>query len=1019
MPPSSPQVVLTADGLHVSSLDDRSYRYVELPNGLHALLVSDPETESASAAMDVAVGFHSDPEELPGLAHFCEHMLFLGTAKYPDENSYSAFLNAHGGGSNAFTAARHTNYYFDVAAAHLEPALDRFAQFFLAPLFTASATDRELNAVHAEFKNYLHDDYWRLNQAHRARGNPRHPFHRFGVGNRATLDRDDVRDALLRFYDAFYVAHLMRLVVYGREDLATLERWVRDRFSSVRDDASVRVPRFRDLGGPFTDAQLARRLDVLPVKDLQLVVVAWVLPPLHGRDEDGGFTEQHAAMLAHLLGHEGHGSLLSLLKRRAWVTTLHAGVDEEFDEFAHFTVTFEATRDGVEHVDDIVAALFQCLALLRAAPVEPWVFDEQQALAIMHFLFQSKQPPMSYTSALAANLHRYARRDVLTQNALFFPHDAAHIERLLSWLSPERMRLLVVSKSLEGVVDQDERWYGTRFRDTPLSPEQLARWRLSSSSDPTATATDADADALSLSLPTRNEFVATDFSLIDAERVTPAAALLEPQRLRDDARTRLWYRADVRFRKPRTHAALTFYSPAVNASPLSFVLSDLVVLCVQDELTEYAYDASLAGLHYDLAVQGSSVHLGAVGFSAKLPLLVHRVVETLAALATSLSRETFDRVLQAARRDYDNLRLDEAYRVAMHDNHALVGDRHWSVDDLVAAIAQVDLPMLRRHSRRIWDQCFLEAFVYGNLYAGDACTLVEDVLQRMPAHVQAPLPSQHAQWHTRQLRLPDGAECVWRRRHPNAENPNCALDAMYQIGVETPRDRVTLGVLSTIVQEPFFHQLRTTEQLGYTVFSTPGRQSGVQHLRLLVQSNVAAPEFLAQRVDAFWATLRRTVECEMTDAQLEQHIQTVVKSYAEKPKSQEEEVQDASYEIAIREYQFDRKARLAALVQTVRRNDLLQFLDRFIMRDAPQRKLLSVRIYGSGFPVPELQSTTDVTPSNDATATATATALVAAWSLQDGGDSSSVRIIEDMAEFKQQLPLYGSKPDSSCSTARL
>jgi len=55
------------------------------------------ETERAAAAMDVHVGHFSDPDGIPGLAHFCEHMLFLGTKKYPDEASYSNFLSAHGG----------------------------------------------------------------------------------------------------------------------------------------------------------------------------------------------------------------------------------------------------------------------------------------------------------------------------------------------------------------------------------------------------------------------------------------------------------------------------------------------------------------------------------------------------------------------------------------------------------------------------------------------------------------------------------------------------------------------------------------------------------------------------------------------------------------------------------------------------------------------------------------------------------------------------------------------------------
>lgn len=67
----------------------------------------------------------SDPKELPGLAHFCEHMLFLGTEKYPLENEYSKYLSEHGGSSNASTSAEDTNYYFEIVPEHLPGALDR------------------------------------------------------------------------------------------------------------------------------------------------------------------------------------------------------------------------------------------------------------------------------------------------------------------------------------------------------------------------------------------------------------------------------------------------------------------------------------------------------------------------------------------------------------------------------------------------------------------------------------------------------------------------------------------------------------------------------------------------------------------------------------------------------------------------------------------------------------------------------------------------------------------------------
>ena len=69
------------DRLEKPELDDRSYRVIKLPNELEALLVNDPETDKASASVNVKVGAFSDPEDMPGMAHAVEHLLFMGTEK--------------------------------------------------------------------------------------------------------------------------------------------------------------------------------------------------------------------------------------------------------------------------------------------------------------------------------------------------------------------------------------------------------------------------------------------------------------------------------------------------------------------------------------------------------------------------------------------------------------------------------------------------------------------------------------------------------------------------------------------------------------------------------------------------------------------------------------------------------------------------------------------------------------------------------------------------------------------------
>lgn len=136
--------------IEVSTIDKREYRHITLANKMQCLLVRDPDTEKSSACCDVMVGSLCDPEDAQGLAHFLEHMLFMGTEKYPVENAYSAFLNSHGGFSNAYTSQENTVYYFDVQNDHIEVALDMFASFFTCPLLSDSATEREMNAVDSE-----------------------------------------------------------------------------------------------------------------------------------------------------------------------------------------------------------------------------------------------------------------------------------------------------------------------------------------------------------------------------------------------------------------------------------------------------------------------------------------------------------------------------------------------------------------------------------------------------------------------------------------------------------------------------------------------------------------------------------------------------------------------------------------------------------------------------------------------------------------------------------------------------
>ncbi|CAM9402879.1 unnamed protein product, partial [Laminaria digitata] len=226
-------------GILMSPMDKRHYRWLRLPNGLKALVISDPNATKSAAAMSVDVGAASDPDGLPGLAHFLEHMLFLGTSKYPKENAYKSYLSKHGGRSNASTSMDATTFKFEVGAEHLRGALDIFSQFFVSPLFSESSTGRELLAVDSEDSKNRTNDGRRILQVLKALADEDHPYSNFSTGNLKTLKDDvpegvDTRRELLAFHGKHYRASNMALVVLGKEDLDHLEGWAKECFKEVQ-----------------------------------------------------------------------------------------------------------------------------------------------------------------------------------------------------------------------------------------------------------------------------------------------------------------------------------------------------------------------------------------------------------------------------------------------------------------------------------------------------------------------------------------------------------------------------------------------------------------------------------------------------------------------------------------------------------------------------------------------------------------------------------------------------------------
>ncbi|XP_078482329.1 insulin-degrading enzyme [Ciona intestinalis] len=909
------------DGIVKSDSDKREYRGLQLNNGLKIMLISDPKTDKSAASMDVNVGSLSDPKELEGLAHFCEHMLFLGTEKYPDEDEYSKFLSQHAGNCNAYTSEDHTNYYFDVGHKHLKEILDRFSQFFICPLFDASCTDREMNAVHSEHEKNVMSDGWRLQRLDKATANPNHPYSKFGTGNKETLDTEPkkkdicVRDELLKFHDSMYSANIMALAVLGRESLDELTDMVTPMFSSIKNK-QLTVETYTE--SPYTEKELKVCMKVVPVKDVRNLVLTFPIPDLteHYESNPGSY-------LGHLIGHEGPGSLLSELKSRGWVNSLMAGEKGGARGFDFFIIQVDLTKEGMAHVDDIVVCMYQYIDMLNTSGTPSWIFQEIKDLNNMSFKFKDKEKPTSCVQNCSESMHYFPMEDVLSAGHLVKEFRADLVEDLLARLNPDNMRITLVSKSYKDEVDVTERWYGAKYNLAPISEDLLNNCRKVIPSS-------------KFHLPPPNEFIPTDFTIAPL----PQGSSPVPELIKRNQLSHVWFKQDDKFKLPKACILFELFSPVAYSYPQHCNMVYMFTELFKDALNEYAYAAELAGLSYKFSNSVYGIHLTIKGYNNTQRVLLEKILTKMTTF--SVDQKRFHVIKEMYTRSLKNFKADQPYQHASYFSHVVKSEKAWTKDELSAELVNLTLEMLQEFIPKFMKRLHVQMLMHGNLTKAEALKIsetVEEILQHKA--LTEPLLPTELQKH-RQFKIPNGSSYVFQ--YKNQVRKISSMLVYLQVGLQNTTDNMLLQLLAQVISEPCFNILRTREQLGYIVFSSVDRGNGVQGLRIVIQSE-RTPSYLEGRAEAFIEHVGDHLN-EMSEAEFLKHVSSLAAQILEKPKKLGTETLKYWSELLSEQLFFKRDEVEAEHLKTLTKPMLQDFYKRYIHVSAPERSKLTIHVLG-------------------------------------------------------------------------
>lgn len=797
--------------------DQRLYQPLTLENGLRVLLVQQQDAEKSAAAMAVNVGHFDDPVDREGLAHFLEHLVFLGSEKFPEPGEYQQFIAGNGGSHNAWTGTEHSCFYFDISHDAFTAALERFADMLSAPLFSSDAVDKERHAIEAEFSMKLKDDGRRIYQAHKESINPEHPFAKFSVGNLSTLDDrpgQTAQQAVRDFFAQQYSASRMTLTLVSNAPIEHQKQWVEQYFSTL----PAALPAKAALVPPlYLDEHLGIQLNIQPHKPTQRFVASFALP-----DIQPWYRYKLVSFLAHLLGDEGPGSLLSYLKGRGLVNSLSAGGGIDGSNYKDFTLAYELTPQGMLAQDDILLASFSYLALLKQQPFPAVIFAERQKLVRWSFLYQEQKTPLQLASDLAVNLQHYPVEDyVFGDYRMEMPSEALY-QQLLSYFHERNLRLMLIAPEVK--VDRQARWYHTPYSQLPITSALLQKLQQA-------------APLAECYLPKPNPYLLDEPQLLPADE---GKAL--PELFYQADGVKLWFKPDAEFRTPKGHIFVELTLPNTITGIEELALCKLWLELFLDDINEQFYAATTAGLNYNLHVQQHGLTLHCHGLAGNQIALLYDILQQMT--NRQFSQDRFEELQRQLVRHWHNQARNKPITQLFSKLSALLQPLNPESDTLAAVLENCNFDDFKRFYATMFQQVHIEALMIGHWKAQDMINL-----QHQLTHWLAEIPAR-CQRLPRYSHNTAGVGPIWLQL-PMAQDDE-ALVIYLPARQRTALDMALFMLANHLISPEYFHELRTEQQLGYLVGTGYVPMNLRPGMAFYIQSPRADAKFLYQATLSFY-----------------------------------------------------------------------------------------------------------------------------------------------------------------------
>ncbi len=813
---------------------ERKTAKIVLDNGLQAYLISDPHVEQSAASLTVEAGSWNDPEDYAGMAHFCEHMLFLGTEMFSNENDFDAHIYNNAGLFNAFTAYDRTAYLFSINHDAFDEGLLRFSRFFIDPLFKENCIGRELKAVDQEHSKNIENDDRREMMIFKETGNPQHPNRGFATGNASTLGQIP-REALVNWYKAHYSAKHMHLVVLSNLPIERLIESTVNYFSPVPNSE-------KDLEkynlAVTSEKQRGHKLYIEPIKTERKLTLLWELPSSFWNLQGKAAAE----VLCDLLKNEGETSLYQLLKKEELIYNINSGYSLWGNNNLLFEIDLDLTEKGLQNHEKAIALCFQALSSLKESSNLEHLASELAQIKKLHYQYQGREKVFNQAMQFAYTIPDEPLESYPEQTLFKLSYDENLTQSFLLALKPQDCIQIIRAnpKEINTKLDKQEKWMGTAYALKEMSKERCMDLENS-------------LPHKDIALPNVNPYIPIDLSL---RNQTDNSV----KQLVDAKGESVYYAFDQRYHLPEAILFFHFQSPAIDSSAKSATLIDLLSLTIDEGLSEQIFNARKAGIEHQLSFANLKLNLVIEGYNDKLSLYTKEFFSHLKTLTPS--KESFALHKQMLLDQYHNSSHEMPVTQASQQFSSILFNDNFASDEKYSALATLSYEEYLNFTRQLLKELTVEALFYGNLSEEEAKELYSNVKSTLEF-----TPIAFQEQNKQMLLLPEKQGPFYL--HRLTERSGNAVILAVQQGAFSFEKRAAQQVLASILKNQFTETLRTKQQIAYIAQSWDREEAGQLAQFFALQSSSHQPTEILARFELFIEDFANNIEEHLSKEEFE------------------------------------------------------------------------------------------------------------------------------------------------------